>query len=182
VSTYRWLKAAASSLRSVAKPLTRALAVLFFFALAPIVAYTAPPAQRTTVFVATTISIVIAALGWFGYRYLAPRVGKLTATAAVALFFGILSGTLSALSPHCLGTSSACTTKQLAAQSLIGLLLPVIPALAVFPLRALWRTWVALFRRIRRTSPTETVAAPPRSQLNRKSHQKSARLKNKPQR
>ena len=177
------LASAARCLHRYAKTAKGLLAVLFFFTLAPVVTLLSPPDQRTYIFVSTECAVIVVALGWFTYRQLTPRLGRLTATAAVAILFGITAGVLSALSPRCPGSATSCSTKEIAAQSLLGLLLPVVPAVAFFPLRAMWRGLVTTVRRARgKKSNDQYRESTPQSVRNKESHKKSARLRSKPQR
>ena len=115
----------------------------------PLVALLASPAARFVDTVLTELAVALVASSLYFFWRTRRLLGGFTAIAAISTAWALLSLSFATLSTSCPGFSASkpCSTAQLAANALLGALLPLVPVILLYPakltftaLRGLWRS------------------------------------------
>lgn len=103
------------------------------------------------------------------------RLGKLTAVLALSLVWAAAVLAVMEVSPHCgAGTGGRCSISEAAQWTIVGFLVPLLPAAAFLPAWEAFRALRSLARSIERHVRASGAAAPPSAPARRSDAAKSA--------
>ena len=145
--------------------LTSALATLVS---GPVAALFVSSAHRLDVAVLVELSAALLVASFFVFTRLRRALGLLSATLCIATLWGLLSLGDAAISSTCPGYGPGrCTGPQLAANSLVGVLLVLAPAVLLLPARALYKAVVLIVGKLKRPTPKKTPKSALKNTLKR---------------
>jgi hypothetical protein len=132
--------------------LGRGVLLVLILAAGPLAALLAPPHQATMLAVVIEISCILLVVSWYLYATLRRRLrlGTMTSMLVISMSWAILYALLALTSPRCPGfdQTTSCSPRQIAANALVGLLLPLVPAALLLPVRRLVLFAIRLARRL----------------------------------
>ena len=95
--------------------------------------------------VLTELTVALVAASVYFFFRTRRLIGGFTSIAALSSAWTLLSLLLAAASSSCPGFSTtSCTTAQLAANALLGALIPLVPVVLLYPARLIWKAFKSL--------------------------------------